>query len=107
MEFVKGRQPVVGRRYQSSGDGGCVMAETTLVDFTSEVVSPTLSVTRRIARNDIVVSRCDIPINPGTQIVTAQFALFMHESEPLDLICHLPESRRTKKYTVTAGDRRS
>ena len=51
------------------------MAETTLVDFTSEIASPVLSVTRRIARNGIVVSRCDIPINPGTQIVTAQFAL--------------------------------
>ncbi len=79
------------------------MAETTLVDFTSEIASPVLSVTRRIARNGIVVSRCDIPINPGTQIVTAQFALFMHESEPLDLICRLPDSRRTEKYPVAAG----
>jgi AraC family transcriptional regulator len=79
------------------------VTETTLVDFTSEIASPVLSVTRRIARNGIVVSRCDIPINPGTQIVTAQFALFMHESEPLDLICRSPESRRTEKYPVAAG----
>ena len=79
------------------------MAETTLIDFTSEIASPVLSVTRRIARSGIVVSRCNIPINPGTPIVTAQFALFMHESEPLDLICRQPESLRAKKYRVNAG----
>ncbi len=27
----------------------------------------------------------------------------MHESEPLDLICRLPVSRRTEKYPVAAG----
>ena len=79
------------------------MAETTLIDFTSEIASPVLSVTQRIARSGIVVSRCNIPINPGAPIMTAQFTLFMHESEPLDLICHQPESHRAKKYRVTAG----
>ena len=79
------------------------MAETALIDFVSEIASPVLSVTRRIARSGIVVSRCNIPINPGAPIMTAQFALFMHESEPLDLICRQPESLRAKKYRVTAG----
>ena len=63
------------------------MAETAPIDFTSDSASPLLSVKRRVARDGLVVSRCDIPVNPGAPIMTVQFALFMHESEPLDLVC--------------------
>ena len=79
------------------------MAETAPIDFTSDSASPLLSVKRRVARDGLVVSRCDIPINPGAPITTAQFALFMHESEPLDLACRAPGSRRARTYRVTAG----
>ena len=79
------------------------MAETAPIDFTSDSASPLLSVKRRVARDGLVVSRCGIPINPGAPIMTAQFALFMHESEPLDLICRQPGSLRARTYRVTAG----
>jgi len=79
------------------------MVETMLVDFTSETPSPILSVTRQTARNGIVVSRCDIPANPDVRIATAQFALFMHESDPTDLFCRQREGRRTETYPVSAG----
>jgi len=80
------------------------MVETTLVDFTSEATSPVLSMTRRIARNGIVCGRCDMPVNPGAEIAPAQFALFMHDSEPMELTCRLPESRRIETHPVAAGD---
>ena len=79
------------------------MAETAPIDFTSDSASPLLSVKRRVARDGLVVSRCDIPVNPGAPIMTARFALFMHESEPLDLVCRQPGSLRARTYRVTAG----
>lgn len=78
------------------------MTKTVLIDFMTEKSSPVISVQQRVARDGIVVSRATAQINPGAKIVTSQFALFMHESAPMELTCHLPGGNR-ETHAVSAG----
>jgi len=78
------------------------MTETVLIDFMSEKTSPVMSVQQRVAREGIVVGRATAPINPGAKITTSQFTLFMHESAPIELTCHLPDGNR-ETHAVSAG----
>lgn len=75
------------------------MAATTLIDFASEVDSPLLSVQSRVAYSGLIVIRCQIPVNPGARIATAQLSLFVHESAPLEFTCR----DCGRRYRVGAG----
>lgn len=75
------------------------MAETTLIDFASEVDSPLLSVQCRVAYSGLIVIRCRIPVNPGARIATAQLSVFVHESAPVELACR----DCGRRYRVGAG----
>jgi len=75
------------------------VAETTLIDFASEVDSPLLSVQCRVAYSGLIVIRCQIPVNPGARIATAQLSLFVHESAPLEFTCR----DCGRRYRVGAG----
>lgn len=79
------------------------MADATLLDFACLAASPLLSVRSRIAREGISVSRCGIPANPGVRIGTAQLAVVVHDSEPVEIICHSARRDRIERHRVSAG----
>lgn len=75
------------------------MAETTLIDFASELDSPLISVQSRVAHSGLIVSRCCMPANPGARIATEQLTVFIHESAPLEFMCR----DCGRRYRVGAG----
>lgn len=75
------------------------MAETTLIDFASEIDSPLITVESRVACSGLIVSRCRMPANPGARIVTAQLSVFVHERAPVELACR----DCGRRYRVGAG----
>jgi AraC family transcriptional regulator len=79
------------------------VAETTLIDFSSNFSSPLMSVQVRVAQSGVIVSCCRMPANPGARIVTEQLAVFMQESAPLQLTCRLPGRNGEERHRVSAG----
>jgi AraC family transcriptional regulator len=79
------------------------MAEPALLDFTSKINSPFLSVQSRVAQGGIIVSRCRMPGNPGARIATAQLTLLVQESASVDLTCRLPGGGGEERHRVSAG----
>ncbi|HML92978.1 AraC family transcriptional regulator [Methyloceanibacter sp.] len=75
------------------------VAEMTLIDFASEIDSPLVSVQSRVSYSGLIVSRCQIPLNPGARIATAQLSVFVHESAPVELTCR----DCGRRYRVGAG----
>ncbi len=103
MELVEGRQPAIGRdiNFQAMG--------------IASWPKPLWSISRRNLRPRYCPSHGASPVTalssagaisrsiPGHRSSRHSSPSIMHESEPLDLICRLPEGRRTKKYPVAAG----
>lgn len=79
------------------------MAETTLIDVTSEIGSAFASISSRSAHGGIIVRRYRVPGNLGTRIAATHLTLITHEGPPVELVCRLAESDHEEKHRVTGG----
>ena len=79
------------------------MTKTSLIDFVANIVPRSISVSKRVVHDGLVVCRHAASANPGSWMGSAQVTLVVHEGAPFEIAWHPSERRQPEKHTVTSG----
>jgi AraC family transcriptional regulator len=79
------------------------VTKTSLIDFVANIVPRSISVSKRVAHDGLVICRHAASANPGSWMGSAQVTLVVHEGAPFEIAWHPSERRQAEKHTVTSG----